>query len=69
MNRTPVSSSDIASVGYDPATEILEIEFHSGGLYWYYLVPVHIHSGLMSASSRGKFLHQNIKGSYRYTRM
>ncbi len=33
MERIPVSSSDIASIGYED--DVLEIEFHSGGsVYW-----------------------------------
>ena len=31
MNREPVSSSNIASIGYDVSSETLEIEFHNGG--------------------------------------
>nr|ELR5054722.1 KTSC domain-containing protein [Providencia rettgeri] len=31
MNRVPVSSSNLQSVGYDPATHVLEIAFHSSG--------------------------------------
>ena len=29
MNRTPVTSSNVASVGYDQNTLTLEVEFHS----------------------------------------
>lgn len=30
MNRTPVSSSNLKSVGYDQSSNTLEIEFHGG---------------------------------------
>lgn len=67
MNRTPVISSHVASVGYDPSTMTLEVEFLSGRVYQYFDVPESLYQGLMSASSVGKFLNQNIKGFYRYT--
>lgn len=35
MNRTPVSSTNLSAVGYDPDTQTLEIEFLNGGLYRY----------------------------------
>jgi len=66
MNRQPVSSSNLRSVGYDPDRSVLEIEFHSGGVYQYTAVPPGVHQGLMSASSKGTYFHQNIKSSYSY---
>jgi len=39
MKRQPVESSNLASVGYDAARQILEIEFNHGGIYQYYDVP------------------------------
>jgi hypothetical protein len=64
MIRQPVSSSDLRSVGYDPATRTLEIEFNSGAVYRYDGVPPALHAGLMAASSHGSYFHQNIKGRY-----
>ena len=61
MEQVPVESSSLASVGYDPANMILEIEFHRGGTYQYFNIPVQIHQGLMDASSKGTYLDQNIK--------
>ena len=39
MNRKPVRSSNISSIGYDSESKTLEIEFHSGGVYQYFNVP------------------------------
>jgi len=69
MNREPVQSSNLNSVGYDPETKILEIEFHDGGVYLYFDVPTDIHQGLMSASSKGKFHHSFIKNVYRHQKI
>lgn len=61
MERVPVQSSNLASVGYDPKTSTLEIEFHDGGIYQYSGVPPEVHQGLMNAASKGSYLDQNIK--------
>jgi hypothetical protein len=70
MNRTPVISSNLASVGYDSRQQILEIEFNSGSIYQYFNVPVHIYNGLMSADSHGRYFDANIKkAGYGYRRI
>ena len=69
MNREAVESSNIASIGYDPSSETLEIEFIKGGLYQYYDVPEHVYDELMSASSHGGYLAENIKGTYSYSKI
>jgi len=63
MNRTPVRSSNIASVGYENGT--LEIAFVSGGIHQYFNVPEHVYHGLMSATSKGRYFHDRIKNRYR----
>ena len=69
MNRQPVSSSNLRSVGYDSSTKTLEIEFNSGGVYQYYGVPPIVYQELMNAPSHGKYFHAHIKGVYRYARI
>jgi hypothetical protein len=70
MERQYVSSSNIASIGYDPENMVLEIEFLSGSVYQYYDVPQSIYDGLMAADSHGKFLAAYIKkGGYRYAQV
>lgn len=69
MQRIRVSSSNLASVGYDPSTSTLEIEFNSGGIYQYYNVPANIYQGLMSASSHGQYFHRHIKDVYRFRKI
>ena len=64
MDRHPVTSSDIASIGYDAATQTLEIEFHSTGVYRYFSVPAEIFETIRATSSPGKFFLQNIKGQF-----
>jgi len=70
MERQPVSSGDLSSVGYEEENQMLEIEFVKGGIYQYYGVPVDIYEGLMNAGSKGSYFHQNIKKSgYSYTKV
>lgn len=69
MQRKPVSSSNIASIGYDADSNTLEIQFKNGGIYRYYGVPQTVYAGLMAASSHGSYLAQNIKDRYRYEKV
>ena len=64
VNRTPVRSSNIRSVGYEPRTRLLEVEFHSGGIYQYSSVPENVYQGLMRAASTGAYFHDHIKDRY-----
>jgi len=64
MDRIPVASSNISSVGYDPTSSILEVEFNSGSIYQYLNVPQTEYEGLMNAGSKGRYLNRNIKGRY-----
>ncbi len=61
MDRIPVSSSNISSVGYDQDSQTLEVEFLGGGVYQYFQVPSSVYEEFMSASSKGRYHHQNIK--------
>ncbi len=69
MERTPVTSSNLKSVGYDPQTKTLEVEFQSGSIYQYSEVPEDVYQALMSASSHGQYYVQNIRSVYLSTRI
>ena len=61
VDRVPVSSSTLASAGYDPELRILEVEFLNRSVYQYLNVPPYIYSGLMNASSHGSYLDSHVK--------
>ncbi len=63
MEREAVTSSNIVSIGYEDATETLEVEFKNA-VYQYYNVPRPIFDQLMESESKGKFLNAYIKPSY-----
>jgi hypothetical protein len=69
MNREYVASSNIASVGYDEATETLEVEFLNSSIYQYYNVPIHMYENLMREGSKGRFLSTYIKNTYPFSRV
>ena len=69
MKRQPVKSSAIISIGYDRTSRTLEVEFISGRIYQYYDVPWTVHRDLMLASSQGRYLEQNIRDQYGFTRV
>ena len=69
MNRRLVSSSSVTSIGYDPKTETLEIEFGSGRVYQYYDVPANLHDEIMQAPSKGQFFNTHIKDGYSFSRV
>lgn len=61
MKRTPVTSSNIASVGYDDASQVMEIEFKTGKVYQYPMAPREKYDALMAAPSIGKHFIANFK--------
>jgi hypothetical protein len=75
MQRNPVTSSQIASVGYDATTKTLEIEFKSfnpqmtGSVYQYTDVPAEAHAALVGGESVGRVFKNQIKGVYDYKRV
>jgi hypothetical protein len=70
----PVTSSQIAAVGYDPIAHQLVVRFHGSGsrpaaIYSYIGVPAQIAAGLVAAASPGAYFHRHIRqGGYPYRR-
>lgn len=73
MNNLPelisVSSSNVNAVGYDQQTNTLFVQFNDMSIYKYFDVPQSMYKSLLNASSVGKYLAQNIKGSYSYIKI
>ena len=69
MQRIPVDSTDVVSVGYDAKTRVLEIEFGGSRIYQYTDVPPDVHERFMRADSFGTFFNTFISGHYRYDRI
>jgi len=69
MHRDPVASSNIVSIGYDPPSETLEVEFQKGTVYQFYNVPTSIYEAIMAAHSKGQFFVSQIRNSYPFARV
>lgn len=69
MYRTPVTSSNIRSIGYDQILSILEVEFTSGDIYQYFDVPKNLYQQFLNTSSHGQFLNDIIRYDYRYQKV
>ncbi len=66
---TPVSSSNIAEIGYDESTQEVYVRFLNNSLYVYKEVPPFEFEGLLNAPSIGSYLHRNYKNVYPYERV
>ncbi len=70
MELIPVSSRNIAAIGYDSRNMALQVLFLSGGLYEYYQVSENIFNDFKNAGSKGTFFDQNIKkGGYSFRKL
>ena len=64
----PVSSSNIAAVGYDAENQTVYVRFLNGSTYAYKGVPEHEFENLLTAPSVGSYLNRNYKNVYPYER-
>lgn len=64
MNMTPVVSSNINAIGYDPDTNELRVEFSNGRAYRYPGVPADAYQALMAAESVGSHFASIIRPNY-----
>jgi KTSC domain len=71
MERVPLDSSSIASIGYTPQDRLLELEFRqSGQVYRYFNVPAEEYAAFLTADSKGTYLNQIFKPrGYPYIRI
>lgn len=69
MDRVPVSSSNLSSVGHDENSQTLEVEFLNGSIYQYYDVPRNVYEELISAGTVGGYFAQNVRNNYRYSQV
>ena len=68
MHRDAVDSTALASIGYEPESRTLEIEFRSGSVYRYFEVEQEVYERLLVATSRGRFFSRHIRDRYPYVR-
>jgi hypothetical protein len=64
IERSPVSSSNVKSIGHCGDTNTLAVEFKDGTVYHYADVDKDTHDQLVSSKSVGGAVHSMIKGKY-----
>jgi len=65
LERQPVKSRILRSVGYNDSTKILEIEFQTGLVYHYSGVPPKVHADLMhSGGEIGKYFSEKVRPKF-----
>jgi hypothetical protein len=64
---TPESST-IGRIGYDSESMVMTVEFKTSGTYCYYDIPQQVFDGIRASPSKGQFLAQQVKGSFRYAK-
>jgi XTP/dITP diphosphohydrolase len=69
MQRIPVESSDIVSIGYDEREQVLEVEFQGGRVYQYRGVEPDVHRHFMRADSHGQYFNSFINNRYKYKKV
>ena len=65
MDRQPVTSSNIKSVGHNGA-DTLEVEFNTGRVYQYKGVSRFLFNDFLGSPSKGRFFAQRIKGEFEF---
>ena len=61
-----MESTTLATIAYDGAGQLLQLEFRSGAVYQYFGVPATVHQELWRANSKGRHFNRAIRGSYPY---
>jgi hypothetical protein len=69
ITRSPVESSNLTSIGYDPGERILAVEFKNGLVYHYHGVPTDVYQDILAAGSKGSYLAKTVKPRYWATRV
>jgi hypothetical protein len=66
VNETKVESTTLLTLAYDGVREILQLEFCSRAIYYYYGVPAAVHEALLCAPSKGSYFNRVIRGRFPY---
>jgi tRNA-binding EMAP/Myf-like protein len=69
VERTAVESSHIASIGYDPETKVMQVEFRTGKVFDYIDVPAETHANVMQAESKGRAFKRVLAGGFEFRRV
>jgi hypothetical protein len=68
IDLKPVKSSNLAAIGYDPATKRMAVNFKSGGTHVYHDVGQEHFDAFADAESVGKHFHSHIRNAFKSTK-
>ena len=69
MWKTNATSSNIDWIAYEIEDSELYVGFIDGSVYAYFDVPEFVAEDFVNSSSKGSFLHRNIRDVYHYQRL
>ena len=69
MKLKPIDSEMLVAAGYDQKSHSFYAVFRTGETYRYKNVPSFVYQRLLTADSKGKFMHKYILGRYDYERL
>jgi hypothetical protein len=69
MTWTHLESTAFSAIGYDTATQRLQIRFNDGSAYEYRDVPAQVHAALIQADSKGRHFNLMIRAKFAYERL
>lgn len=68
MKPVFVTSTTLATVAYDPNSQVLQIVFQDRTIYRYFRVPAEVHQALLHAPSKGSYFNRAIRSQFTYAR-
>jgi KTSC domain len=69
MTMTPVKSTNLHSLGYDPEAKLMRVKFRSGATHEYTGVPAAAHQAFLTAPSLGSHFANHVRGKYPSTKL
>jgi len=69
MDGTAVESTTLATVAYDEARKLLQLEFRSRAIYQFFGVPAAVHRALLGAPSKGSCFNRFMRGRFPYSQV
>lgn len=65
LSMLPIEgSSNVKAIGYDPDSQLLRVQFHSGAIYNFSGVSADKHEAFLHAASKGQHFQKNIRGKH-----
>jgi hypothetical protein len=64
LKAVAVESTTLATVAYDPAQHVLQLEFRDRTIYHYRGVSAEVHDALLRAPSKGAYFNRVIRSHF-----